>query len=749
MFLSPNVAQSQIQGLQNIPPNLAATISVEQQAEIMRWMYDNYIFPQILERMQYEPLWDTLLEMYRIKIKADDLRLGADDQLKRERLDEVAVQQTDSNKAQVSDTLVFDAVDRLKNLNHFISWKDGVPVQYNIPEHYTSSKENAFYHPLADKLDRANGLLRWNVENQEVYRSHLILSGHHYTYGCCFVSSELEYEVKQIMRRVSSPSGQPTISMVPELNKLGVTFEPISIRRLWLNYRLPVYKMEMQPCPFLFEEAPRFSVMEHGYHPVMNPFGYANLDRLPTPEWLFQQQEMQSLREAVYSRLNSNQGSELLSPEFSVEGKWTFYPMLPLNPQTGQFGEGVPLKRFIVQWFGVNLRQGQMFPIRLQELFYPMGRLPIYASQHMPDMDSGAYSLSIGEVLRSHYEQICTAKNQWLDNKNLINNPPSWHVTGSPCATQDVNKPGAKIDVLGPNDFGWRTVPDATQTTVQFLEYLRQQAQTTSKATEAILGQASGGRTTATEASNVYQAAMSGVTTDINLFNFDIMGGYANRVWEACGLWFPQEQIKEITGQYGEPLTIEDINCRIQVKWDVGSTYIESIVMQQHLQYAIQVAAQSQVLRQDILWHQYFKLIKAPQLQQAVVDSGFEEQVGEATEQAIATYMGQSVMVDPTQDHQIALEVKARFLKDVDSNWNKQYGSLLGPMGVPRAMALQQQCMMHQQFIMIQQRQQIAAQQLQQKAAAEQEGQIAQQKEAAKPKRLADTGGKYRQNQGN
>lgn len=716
IMLPPGAVTSKLVDQQvPIPPNIANQLDPSVQKELMKDMYDNYVFPQVLERQQYEPMWDTLLDMYRIKMKESKLKLGPDDQEKRDRLIEIQSRAGgDGALAQVSDSLVFDAVDRLKNLNHFISWKDGAPIQYNISPSFSSSRENTFYHPLADKIKSANGLLQWNINNQDVYRKHLIVSQHHYLYGCSFVASELELESKVFQRR--SATG---IQNVQELYRAGVTFEPISIRKLWLNYRMSAYAMDDQPCPFIFEEMPRFGIMANEYNAQTNPFGYVNLDKLPTPQYLFQQEEMNSFREAVYSRLNCNVGTELLKPEYSVEGRWTFYPMLQLDPVTLEYkrranGDLIPFKRFIVQWFGSNLRNGQIYPIRIQQNFYPMDRLPIYSSQHIPDQDSGAYSPSLGELLVGHYEQVTTCMNQWLDNKNLINNPPSWHVTGSPSQTEDCNRPGVRLNVLGPNDFGWRTVPDATQSTVSMLEYLRDKAKTTSKATEAILGQAMGSRTTATEAQNVFQAAMSGVTTDINLFNYDIMGGYANRVWEISGLFFDTDLIKAITGMYGEPLTMEDLNTRVELKWDIGSTYIESITKQQHLRYALESAVNSPVLRQDVLWRLMFKELKMPQLEQAIVDGGFAEQVQRATEQAIETYQGRPIMVDPSQDHQAALEVKTRFIQDLESRWNTEFGGLPDVSGkMTRVQNLATQCQLHQQFLMLQMQQQMAMQKAQ------------------------------------
>lgn len=716
----PAISQSNlVNKINNYPANLAETIPLQVQREIMKDLYDAFIFPQIQERRPYEAIWDKLLAMYRINIERDSLRLGKDDTKLEDRIIEVM---KGSDRANVSDSLIFDAVDRQKNLCHFISWKDGPPVQYAVSPYYNSSKENELYHPLADKIQSANGLLQWNCSQQDVYRKHLILSGHHYLYGCSFVSSEYEYETRVLPKR---KDGQ--IVQEEQLFRCGVTFEPISIRKLWLDYRVCSYDMDKQPCPFFYSEMSRFEVLGNKYDAARNPFGYSNLDKLQNPQYLFTQEEMGSLRDAIYKRLNvgtqSSSLGELKRPEFSMEAKWTFYPMLPLDPVTGAYkfdkGKPVPLSRFIVEVFGSNLRDGQIVPIRIQKEFYPSGKLPLYASCHMPDMDSGAYGLAIGEVLMGHYEQIATALNQWIDNKNLINNPPSWYIIGTPAATVDRNSPGADIPATSANDVGWRQVYDATSGTVGMLEYMRDRAQTTSKAVDAILGKAMGGRTSATEAQNAFQAAMSGVTTDINLFNFDIMGGYASRVWEITGLFFDEDLIKQVTGQYGTPLSLEDLANKIQIKWDVGSSFIESIVKQQHLRYALESATRSQSLKQDVLWRLFFKELKLPELATAVIDGGFSKQVTLATEQAIQTYLGEPITVNPAQNHQLAIEVKSAFIEDTSSEWNTQYAqaayelpSIFSGQPITRAQALLEQIQIHQQFALIQMQQELAQQQM-------------------------------------
>lgn len=720
------------------PPNVAATIPKDLMTRITNYLVSNYLLPQIMERRSYEPLWDELLQMYKMKMTTDNLTIPLSDsksdqgslvdrQLENQRFN-------NAGGAQMSDSVIYDAVDRLTNLNHFISWKDGKPIQFQPPKVENIANEDQYYFPTADKYNSMNGLLDWNIKNQDVYRKHLITCRHHYLYGISFVGSEFVLK-SEVMNRQNN---QGQMIQQTEITDIGITFEPISVRRIWLNYRLPVYDMKFQPCPFLFKAVPRFSVMSSIYHPTNNPFGYVNLDTITDGQWMFSAPEMEEARKAMAARIGNNQVSdsliELVAPKFSVEALWSFYPMLPLaqDPQGNWMfekdaqGKDIPFTRWIWQTFTNNLMASGFSTIRLQQNFYPKGEIPLFGSSHMPDLDSALYSPAIGEILENHFKELCTAANQYLDNKNLINDPPSWTVAGSPAVNANRNKPGADLIVNGPNDIGWKQVYDGTTTTVQYIQMVRDQAQTSSKAVDAILGKALGGRTSATEAANAFQAAMSGVTTDVNLFNYDIMGGYATRVFDYTGLWFNPDLIKSITGMYGTQLQPEDLWARVEMKWDVGSTYIESIVKQQSIQYVLQAAPMSPYLNGAILWRELFRELRMPELAEAIMDNGFEQNVYEASEQTTDTYMGKQVIIDPAQDQQVAMEVKMRYLKDLDSDWNVNYGGQPAPVpnqkGQPqsRAQYLAEQIQIHQQFALIQMQAQLTQQHLANAAAAAQ-----------------------------
>ncbi len=690
--------QALVQITQKLPPNLAATIPLQDLQKIFLDMFSLMVWPQVVARLPFEEKWNRLQRMYEIKRTGNDREKQSKEQQ--------TIDTGNEPQTQIGETIIFDTVDRLKNLNYFIAWKDR-PVQFNRPENVFTPMEDQFYSPTSRKLRAANAALEWNDGMQNVREKHLALAQHHYLYGISFVHSDFVMEI-------DADQSSPEFLCI---KKIGTTFEPISLRKLWLNNLMPVNQMEKQICPFFFDLRLRATIEENPYDPVLNPFGFANLDKLASPQWLFGP-ESKSFIDGLPEKARTVMTQ--MRPEFSGEALWTFYPLLKL------LGSDVT-KRYIVQVYANNLFSGAITPLRIQELYYPRKRLPIYGCSHIPDLDSGLYTPSIAEILESHYDELVRAKTQFLLNKDWVNNPPLEVMTGSPAANaKNLNKPGAQYEVSGQNEVTRREPYDATATTLEFLKLIRDEAQTSGKAVDAILGKAMGGRTTATEASNAFQASMSGVTSDVDEFCSAHFGNYATRFWENFGKFVPKVIRDRICGNSdAPPFDDQDLLLNLGVKTDVGSTFIESIVKQQHLQQAIQSSSLSPFLDQGMLWKAYFRVLKLPEALDAVKDNGFEFQVSFATDQAIQAYMGMPVAIDPSQDHQIALRVLTRFLQDTNSIYNKQMAG--NPSAMPGLNCVQyiaQLIQIHQQFLMMQMQQQQAQQQAQQLEAMHQQAML-------------------------
>lgn len=686
------------------PLNLAAGILPEEtQKKIFMYMQQNYIWPQVCERRVFEATWDKLLKLARISMDSMDLNFEMDTNAGKDNLQ-------NRNSPTVSDSVIFDAIDRLANMNHFISFKNRLPVQYQKPEYVETPFTNDVYHPLDDKIKAGNALLQWNADQVEFYRKHLIACRHHYTYGISYVHSGFEFKTTLNARQLNN--GQQI--QREEIEKIGTTFDPISVRRMWLDYRIPAWDMEGQPCPFFFTESTKFATLQNKYNPDTNPFGFVNQDKLIQGQYMFAQPEYASQLDAMTKTITQVGNAagldqavpQVLKPDFSQNMLWTFFPMLPLDPQTGDWekyadGTDVPAQRYIVQTYGSNLTSNQTL-LRIQQNYYPKNKLPIYASCHMPDMDSGQYCPSIGQLLFNHYKEIVTCTNQFIANKDWINDPPAWIQQSSPSVDQDLTRKGAKLIVNGPQDFGWRQPYDATASTVAMRGQLREEARTTSKAVDAILGKAMGSRTSATEAANVFQAAMSGVTTDINLFNFDISGNFARRVWDYAGLWFDPDLLAAISGQFGFALKPEDLWLNIGIQTNVGSIFIESVVRQQNIRYVLESGGNDPTLNRSAFWKMLLKEMHFDNVDTLVNDQGFSEEVQRSTMQAILAYQGTPIPINPQQNHQIAIKVKSSFLEDLNSIWNQQHGE--------NAQLLVRDVQLHQQFLLAEMQQQMMQQ---------------------------------------
>lgn len=682
------VIESLSQLASNLPPNLAASFSDQELQTIFNQLFTDHIWPQIIGRLPFEKKWDELQKMY--EVQRDESRSR-----QKQKKETQTINAEGEDPIQLADTLIFDTVDRLKNLNYFIAWKDA-PVQYNRPQYLFTQLEDAFYSPTSRKLQQANAILDWNNKMQKVRTKHTSLCQHHYLYGGSYIHADVVIDIEN----------DPKSADFLLVKDIGTTFEPISVRKLWVNPLIPVHEMEKQSCPFFFELVPRAQILSNEYDPQFNPFGFVNLQKLAKSQYLYGPESVSFLAGIPQE---ARQITTQYRPEFSGEAKWTFYPYLTLSGET-------KTKRYIVQCYANNLFSGGILPIRIQELYYPKGRLPIFGCSHIPDLDSGFYTPSIGKILQSHYDELVRAREQFLLNKDWINNPPTEYYTGSPAANfTGINRPGAKYEVTGPNDITRRQPYDATQTTVEFIRETRDAAQTSGKAVDALLGKAMGGRTTATEASNAFQASMSGVTSDIDAFCLAIYGGYAERAWDNMWMFIPKEIRDRISGMAdAPPLDDQDRMIQIGCKTDVGSTFIESIVKQQHYQQAIASATMSPCLDQAKLWKALFEELKMPKALLAVNDNGLEFQIAFSTTQAIDTYYGKPIAIDPSQDHQVAIKVKTRFLQDTASVFNEQMAGNPSPVaGLTVTQYLAQQIQIHQQFVMLQMQQQVMLQQAQ------------------------------------
>ena len=678
------------------PPNVAGDMPKEFRQLLLRYMQKQYIWPQIVARKPYEDNWDDLLRMAKAQLDSGLLGLDKKSKQKAMRDKRVLEGQVRGDIAEVADTVIFDAIDRLTNLAHFIGFKEEMPGRFGMPPDFVDATAVPGYSKVNAAITSINCWLGFNCRTANLALEWLKSARAHYTYGLAFVHSDFNYEVGNDFHWNGSTGGETQV-----LKSIGVTFKPLSIRKVWLNPHLPMDEMHLQACPFFYDMTPRYAVQANKFDQKTNPFGYQNLDSLPSKQYLYGTPELQAMQDA-FKIVNPKASFAALSGGFENELKWTLYPMLPIaytppvqstpeqmagmNEQDLQQlqnrkgtwvldedgSKGIEAKRYIVELFGANIVSGSVEIIRLQPNFYPDKLLPIFGSQHMPDCETGLYTSSIGDILRSHYQIICKTLGQYLTNKDLLNDPPKEILFNSPAMNKkvDLSSPSARIPVNSLGDIKTTDIADSTGTTPNVLNLMRDWAQTSSKAVDAILGKAMGARTSATEANNVFTTAMSGVTTDVNILTLMLFGGYAWRVWHYTTRFVDPDTLKAITGQYGFEISPEMRNLGMIVSCDAGSQFLERMTQISNIRYILEASRGEPSINRSELWRMLLEAYKFTNVADVVDDQGHRSQILLCNDQAQRSYLGELVVVDPGQDHALAIEIKLAYLKDRDSVWN-------------------------------------------------------------------------------
>jgi len=154
----------------------------------------------------------------------------------------------------------------------------------------------------------------------------------------------------------------------------------------------------------------------------------------------------------------------------------------------------------------------------------------------------------------------------------------------------------------------------------------------------------------------------------------------------------------------GFVLKPEDLWTRVGMKWDIGSSYVENIVRQQNIRYILESSMGDPTINRAPMWRELLELWRFDTAGEWVNDGGMERQIFLATNQAINTFYGKFVRINPDQDHQVAIRVKTRFLEDDESIFMTEYQH--------NASKLIEQIQIHQQFLMLQMHQQILQQQI-------------------------------------
>lgn len=191
--------------------------------------------------------------------------------------------------------------------------------------------------------------------------------------------------------------------------------------------------------------------------------------------------------------------------------EWHVWMRAPIDEETGKWNEKKTRARWWLATFEGSLDHcSEPVCVRLirNPYWWNEDRVP-YLLMHSHRDDNGAFHAGYAKQLRPAYNELKTTLDQWFYNKNLQNAAP-W-IMEHGALYNDAKSFGPHSLVVTHQGMLERIkkleVPSITQDMQAFIAYLENRFQQTAGTNDAYMGEAMGGRTSATEADRAYNQA--------------------------------------------------------------------------------------------------------------------------------------------------------------------------------------------------------------------------------------------------
>lgn len=176
----------------------------------------------------------------------------------------------------------------------------------------------------------------------------------------------------------------------------------------------------------------------------------------------------------------------------------------------------------------------------LRRLPYNHGRFTLH-KVHSHDDEDGAIHMGYQTLLECNVEEQTITLRQHIDNKTLLIKPPAIAQKGNLLSRDLVFRGGN--DIKWANDpktaVEWLRLPDATQSTLPFIEWLQSDADELLGTTEAFRGQFAGSRTTGTEYLGAREQAMKPAIEDAKFIAKQYFTPITRDVADLCDQFAP------------------------------------------------------------------------------------------------------------------------------------------------------------------------------------------------------------------
>lgn len=229
---------------------------------------------------------------------------------------------------------------------------------------------------------------------------------------------------------------------------------------------------------------------------------------------------------------------------------WVIWALLPINKESGKWDINADEIRCRVRILGTP---ESCEIIEIRENVFP-GGIPMLVA-HQTEDDIGMYHISLGEKIKSYYDQICIAIDQLIDNRSKncrrslfydplritsIDKYDFGHSNAIPVEGGDIRSAVVEMQIA-----------DMTQTIMPTINYCEMKIKEIMNTTDAVMGQALGGRTSASEYMGAKASATTPIYSDMASMEDDIIGGYMLKFAQYVHTFMTLEDIVDQVGEVG------------------------------------------------------------------------------------------------------------------------------------------------------------------------------------------------------
>lgn len=298
-----------------------------------------------------------------------------------------------------------------------------------------------------------------------------------------------------------------------------------------------------------------------------------------------------------------NQGLESASVTRSSQWmKYDCFARLTINDKGEDDPEMEPVL-YMITIIGNTIAGGEIVYISESPYdFDPDGEIPLIMVKGQPDDSDLLYHMSLAQAIRSNYSVECTLKNQAIDNMGLVNRPPMVEREGAVRGHDRTFKSGAvfRVDDIE-RSIKEFTVRDTTLSTVNLLNYIKEDTKQAASTDANMMGEGLGGRTSSAEATNVYRNSVQAPLMEVNYVTQQLWGWVARKYVSYWKNFAAEGQIVSITDE-NEELTIQPENMygQFDVEVNIADEFEDDLVMRQQVWDFMNLVGRNQVFLQFI-----------------------------------------------------------------------------------------------------------------------------------------------------